>query len=385
MKNKFLIPILLIALMMLALPATAENYIDGTYTVSAEGNNAPIQLQVVFANGKLSTIEVLNQSETEGLGDIAIEKTIDSILKNGSVNGVDTVNGATVSSAAVLQAVKAAYSLAEKGEIDNTEKAMPVATVAATFADQCREAGIAYAYEDPNADLYVFTSTDPEADVVTHASGRAKYVDETNGPCIKTPQDLAVRSTTKVKTYYWVEDIEKGVETLQEAALLEDARYMTNPFPNDGKKYSIKLNSSAVGTNTICTVNEDGMPTAAVFGMKYVVGDNGEDVYTSVAIMAETATYRNIMAGSPILITYYEYNPHSEKKIGIGARNAGARVFCEMDEELSQLTIITDAAAGTTEKITVAAYRAMDADAQAALTIKSITLKAKIIELNSIG
>ena len=76
MKNKFLIPILLIALMMLALPATAENYIDGTYTVSAEGNNAPIQLQVVFANGKLSTIEVLNQSETEGLGDIAIEKTI---------------------------------------------------------------------------------------------------------------------------------------------------------------------------------------------------------------------------------------------------------------------------------------------------------------------
>lgn len=243
-----------------------------------------------------------------------------------------------------------------------------------TFSDQCADAGITLIHEDPNAALYAFTSSDPDVDVVTHASGAPKYIDETDGPCIKTPLDLAERSQTKVKTYFWVED-DAGVSTLDEAAALPDARYVTYPFPNDGQKYIIDINSSAVGTNTICTVDETGWPSQAVFGMKYVAEDDG--VYTSAAITSETATYRNIMAGSPILITYYEYNPHSEKKMGIGTRNAGARVYCEMDEDLSTVTIVD-----SEEKISVAEFKAIEGEKP---EIKYLSLKAKVVELNSVG
>lgn len=251
--------------------------------------------------------------------------------------------------------------------------------LAETFEEQCTAAGIELTFEDLNADLYTFTSTDPSVDVVTHASGRAKYVDEIDGPCIKTSADLAVRSQTKVKTYYWTPDEENGVDTLEAAAKLEDAKYMLYPFPNDGQKYTIDLNESAVGTNTICTVDEEAFPTAAVFGMKYVEEEDGS-VYTSAAITAETATYRNIMAGSPILIVYYEYNPHTEKKIGIGARNAGARVACVMDEDKSTLAF-----EDSEDKISVADYLKMSDEEKEGLVIRYLSLKAKVMELYSIG
>lgn len=220
-------------------------------------------------------------------------------------------------------------------------------------------------------------------DVITHASGKAKYVDETDGPCIRTPLDLAARSAVKVKVYYWIAD-ENGVSTLEEAAKLENAQYVSVPFPNDGGKYAIKLQSNGLGTNTVVTIDENNEPTVAIFGLKYTVDENGTDVYTSCAVMAETATYRNLIAGSPIVISYYEYNPFTEKKIGIGARNAGARVQCELDQQRSMLTTIP-AEGETAQKISVADYLAMDEDARNAIQIKYITMVAKVVALYSIG
>ena len=165
---------------------------------------------------------------------------------------------------------------------------------------------------------------------------------------------------------------------------LDNAQYVSYPFPNDGGKYSVKLQSNGLGTNTVVTVNENNEPTVAIFGLKYTVDENGTDVYTSCAVMAETATYRNLLAGSPIMISYYEYNPYSEKKIGIGARNAGARVKCELDAERSTLTTVP-AEGEKAQTLTVAEYLAMDEAARAAITIKYIKMIAKVVELYSIG
>ena len=208
-------------------------------------------------------------------------------------------------------------------------------------------------------------------------------MDETDGPCIRTPLDLAARSAVKVKVYYWIAD-ENGVSTLEEATKLENAQYVSVPFPNDGGKYAIKLQSNGLGTNTVVTIDENNEPTVAIFGLKYTVDENGTDVYTSCAVMAETATYRNLIAGSPIVISYYEYNPFAEKKIGIGARNAGARVQCELDQQRSMLTTIP-AEGETAQKISVADYLAMDEDARNAIQIKYITMVAKVVALYSIG
>lgn len=362
--------------------AFAAAYVPGSYTTTAEGNNGAIKLTVMVSDTAITDIKVVEQGETTGLGDVAIDQIISEIIKNNST-AVDTVSGATVSSKAVIAAVDEALARAVKGDVD-TEAAIDTNAATQTFEQQCKAAGIDLNYVDPNADAYVFTSTDPTVDMTTGASGDAKYIDEKDGPCIRTAADLAARSAVKAKVYYWIAD-EKGVSTLEEAAKLENAQYVSYAFPGDGAKYSIKLQQSSIGCSIVSTVSKDNQPNAAVFGMKYAADEkNPSVVNVSCAIMAETETYENILAGSGILITYYEYNPYSELKIGVGTRNAGARVVCVMDVDQSLIVTEKDAE-GNAKSFTVAEYKALSDEEKAALQINYLKLIAPVTELFSIG
>lgn len=377
MKNIFA---LLLAIMLLCGTAMAASYTAGNYTVTVDGHNGTVTLTVTTSETAITAIKVVEHAETANLGDTAMDKVIADIIAANSAD-VQAVSGATISSEAVKKAVAEALVRAEKGEVDAAAEEAAVVRTFQTFAEQCYFAGIDYVWEDPNAELFAFESTNPELDVVTHASGPAKYVDETEGPCIKTPLDLAARSAVKVKVYYWTAD-ENGVSTLEEAAKLEDAKYISEPFPNDGGKYIISNRSNGYGTKTVITINEDGTPCAAVYGLSFKV--NGDEVTTSCAIMSETATYRNLLAGSPVQIVYYEYNPYSAAKIGIGTRNAGARVYCELDEERSTITLEKDAE-GNAVKMTVKEFKAMSEEERAKLDVNYITMVCTIVEFNSIG
>ncbi|HCX63850.1 MAG TPA: flavocytochrome c, partial [Eubacteriaceae bacterium] len=76
----------------------------GSYTAEAEGNGGPVKVEVTFSEEAIDEIEIVEHSETEGLGDTALEKTKDDIL-NGQTLGVDTISGATYSSQAMIDAV----------------------------------------------------------------------------------------------------------------------------------------------------------------------------------------------------------------------------------------------------------------------------------------
>lgn len=380
MKKMKKILAILLAAMMLCGAASAASYTAGDYTVTVDGHNGTVTLTVTTTDSAIAAIKVVDHAETANLGDVAMDKVIADIIAANSAD-VDAVAGATISSEAVKKAVAEALVRAEKGEVDAAAKEAVVARTFQTFAEQCYFAGIDYVWEDPNADIFSFESTNPELDVVTHASGPAKYVDETEGPCIKTPLDLAARSAIKVKVYYWTAD-ESGVATLEEAAKLEDAKYISEPFPNDGGKYVISNRSNGYGTKTVITINEDGTPCAAVYGLSFKV--NGDEVTTSCAIMSETATYRNLLAGSPIQIVYYEYNPYSAAKIGIGTRNAGCRVYCELDTERSTITLEKDAD-GNAVKMTVNEFMAKTEEERAQMDVNYITMVCTIVEFNSIG
>ena len=141
-------------------------YTPGTYTVSADGNNGAITLRVEMTADAIADIKVVSQSETAGLGDVAIDKMIEAILVAGNTD-VDTVSQATVSSEAVIAAVNAALSRAEKGEVDTVASPVAEAVTEETFADQCKAAGIDFTYEDPNASIYDFQTTDAAVDVIT--------------------------------------------------------------------------------------------------------------------------------------------------------------------------------------------------------------------------
>ncbi len=89
----------------------------GSYTGSAKGNNGDVVVEVTLTQDKIESISVKQHEETAGLGDTAIERVIDEIIKTQSVQ-VETVSGATNSSNATIEAVSAA--LKEAGVDVNT-------------------------------------------------------------------------------------------------------------------------------------------------------------------------------------------------------------------------------------------------------------------------
>ncbi len=82
--------------------ATGEATGEGT----AKGHNGDIKAVVTFEGDKIAKVD-LEHEETEGLGDKAADSLVEKIVANNSVN-VDTVSGATVTSTALIEAVKAA-------------------------------------------------------------------------------------------------------------------------------------------------------------------------------------------------------------------------------------------------------------------------------------
>ena len=138
MKRRALSTLMALSLFCAGGAAMADGaYTPGTYTVSADGNNGAITLRVEMTADAIADIKVVSQSETAGLGDVAIDKMIEAILVAGNTD-VDTVSQATVSSEAVIAAVNAALSRAEKGEVDTVASPVAEAVTEETFADQCK-------------------------------------------------------------------------------------------------------------------------------------------------------------------------------------------------------------------------------------------------------
>ncbi|MCF0131862.1 MAG: flavocytochrome c [Pseudobutyrivibrio sp.] len=84
---------------------------DGVYTGEAQGFGGSVVATVTISGGKITDIQVTGDSETEGLGSVAVEKIPAKVLASNSLQ-VDAVSGATISSNAVLDAITAALASA---------------------------------------------------------------------------------------------------------------------------------------------------------------------------------------------------------------------------------------------------------------------------------
>lgn len=80
-------------------------FIAGTYTGEANGIGGTIVVEVTFEENEIKDILILSHSETEGLGDTALERIKDSILE-GQTLAIDSISGATISSNAMVEAVE---------------------------------------------------------------------------------------------------------------------------------------------------------------------------------------------------------------------------------------------------------------------------------------
>ncbi len=101
-----------------------QTYKDGTYTGSGQGYRGTIKVKVTIKNGKISKIDVVSSSDDADFFNRA--KALLSKIIKGQTTNVDTVSGATYSSAGLIRAVrnalsKAATSSSKKSDKDNKE------------------------------------------------------------------------------------------------------------------------------------------------------------------------------------------------------------------------------------------------------------------------
>ena len=121
MKKNKILPILLSAAMLFTAcgnntadnkdgakeeTAKEENTKAESFKATEAGHNGDIEATVNFEGDKIASIDLVHK-ETEGLGDEAADKIVKEIVDKQSIN-VDTVSGATVTSTALIEAVKAA-------------------------------------------------------------------------------------------------------------------------------------------------------------------------------------------------------------------------------------------------------------------------------------
>lgn len=116
-------------------PAEKTTYKAGTYTAVGNGRNGPIVVQVEFTSDAIKDIKVVSHSETYNVGDVPIESYPELIVKNQSL-GVDVVSGATITSHALLSAIRECVKQAGRDPAE-IEKPIPKAAAAAndTSAD----------------------------------------------------------------------------------------------------------------------------------------------------------------------------------------------------------------------------------------------------------
>ena len=91
--------------------AGAEGMTPGTYTAEAGGFHGTIKLEVTVDAEAITGIEVVEHSETAGIGEAALPVLVESVLEH-QTTGVDSVAGATVTSEAFKAALTDALTQA---------------------------------------------------------------------------------------------------------------------------------------------------------------------------------------------------------------------------------------------------------------------------------
>lgn len=102
------------------------HFTPGLYTEKTNGHNGAIEVKVEFTDAEIKDIAIGKNEETETVAKAAFERIPEAILKHQSV-AVDSVSGATVTSAAIKEAVLAAADHAG-ADLTLLKKELPKAT-----------------------------------------------------------------------------------------------------------------------------------------------------------------------------------------------------------------------------------------------------------------
>jgi len=99
------------AMLLAAAPVLADGMTPGTYEAAAAGYGGQVRLSVTVDETSILSIEVLEHSETEGIGAAALPRLVEQAVADQTV-AVDAVSGATLSSGAFVTALTDALTQA---------------------------------------------------------------------------------------------------------------------------------------------------------------------------------------------------------------------------------------------------------------------------------
>ena len=114
--NKVIVTLLMVSMLLVGCGKDNAG-VSGSFTEKTSGMNGEFEVTTVFEDSKITAIEIGENKETEGLGKTAMDSIVEKIVANQTID-VDTVTGATISSTALLEAVKAAIKEAGLSEED---------------------------------------------------------------------------------------------------------------------------------------------------------------------------------------------------------------------------------------------------------------------------
>lgn len=103
-KLFFILNFILVFIFSQTLYGENKNLVTGSKTGTAEGYHGKITVLTELKDGKFTNIFIKSHTETKGVGDTAISKIPNEIVKKQSLD-VDSVAGATVTSKAIVTAV----------------------------------------------------------------------------------------------------------------------------------------------------------------------------------------------------------------------------------------------------------------------------------------
>ena len=112
MKKLISLSLILVLVATTLVGCGGAKFKDGTYNGEAQGMKGPVKVQVEVAEGKIANVEVVEQTETEGISDPALEQIPALIVEKNSTD-IDAVAGATITSDAIKEAVNKALETAK--------------------------------------------------------------------------------------------------------------------------------------------------------------------------------------------------------------------------------------------------------------------------------
>ena len=310
---KKLLALVLCAMLALGGMALAEGATDGEYTVTSPGFYGDLNVTVMIEGGAISDIVVKDCPETPELGGKAIDIMTMEMIDNNT-SGVDSVSGATVTSAYFRMAVNEALKQANAPEAMSAKVAAPEKTSEALECDVLvmgsGTAGLsaAIAAAEAGANVLVIEKQDiPGGSAVTSAGIVYAPVDESDkAAMVQYYMDRAEgNANEELLTFY----ADNALDTIAWLESLGVQWLMTVPAgtaPEPRARFSmtaegVGMTGAALVNPMLEKLNALGVEVlCGVRGTELLVGDDG--AITGAKAEGKTADYE-ITAKSVILAT----------------------------------------------------------------------------------